>query len=325
MYNTVKLEKGLYNLSGKSFTQALSELDPDSAYSGTELYGLDAFERQLKRFDIKINGANSDMVEKFFETTESAVLFPEFVKRAIKQGMENSVLGEIVAAQTKTNGADYRGLSVVAEENKPYSTATAQGAALPETSISLGSSLVTMNKYGRIINTSYEAVRRQRLDVFAVTLRSIGANLSKAVLSQAIGVLTAGVTADTMTGTEFNYSELVAFWGKFKDYDMTTIIASPSSMAKILSFEQMKYACADFMSTGAVKTPFGSNLVKSTAVDDTKLIGLDKKCALEMINATDIVLENDRLIDRQIDRTAVSVTTGFAKIIPEATRVLTIG
>ena len=54
MYNTVKLEKGLYNLSGKSFTQALSELDPDSAYSGTELYGLDAFERQLKRFDIKI-------------------------------------------------------------------------------------------------------------------------------------------------------------------------------------------------------------------------------------------------------------------------------
>ena len=95
--------------------------------------------------------------------------------------------------------------------------------------------------------------------------------------------------------------------------------------AKILSFEQMKYACADFMSTGAVKTPFGSNLVKSTAVADTKLIGLDKKCALEMINATDIILENDRLIDRQIDRTAVSVTTGFAKIIPEATRVLTIG
>ena len=133
------------------------------------------------------------------------------------------------------------------------------------------------------------------------------------------------LTADTMAGADFNYNELVAFWGKFEDYDMTTIIASPTSMAKILSFEQMKYACADFMSTGAVKTPFGSNLVKSTSVADTKLIGLDKKCALEMINATDIILENDRLIDRQIDRTAVSVTTGFAKIIPEATRVLTIG
>lgn len=28
MYNDVKLEKGMYNLSGKSFTAALEELDP---------------------------------------------------------------------------------------------------------------------------------------------------------------------------------------------------------------------------------------------------------------------------------------------------------
>ena len=32
MYNDIKLEKGLYNLSGKSFTAALEELDPTSAY-----------------------------------------------------------------------------------------------------------------------------------------------------------------------------------------------------------------------------------------------------------------------------------------------------
>ena len=37
MYNDIKLEKGLYNLSGKSFTAALEELDPSSAYAGTPL------------------------------------------------------------------------------------------------------------------------------------------------------------------------------------------------------------------------------------------------------------------------------------------------
>ena len=56
MYNDIKLEKGLYNITGKSFTKALTDLDPDENYKNTELEGLDAFERQLKRFDIKVNG-----------------------------------------------------------------------------------------------------------------------------------------------------------------------------------------------------------------------------------------------------------------------------
>ena len=69
MYNDIKLEKGLYNLSGRSFTAALEELDPSSAYAGTPLEKLDAFERQLKRFNIRISGQDCDCVEKFFSST----------------------------------------------------------------------------------------------------------------------------------------------------------------------------------------------------------------------------------------------------------------
>lgn len=50
--------------------------------------GLDAYQRQLKRFDIKVGGRSSDAVEKFFQTSDSAALFPEYVTRAVKQGME---------------------------------------------------------------------------------------------------------------------------------------------------------------------------------------------------------------------------------------------
>lgn len=49
-YENIKIEKGLYT-TGKSFTQALEALDPSENYKGTSLEGLDAFERQLKRFD----------------------------------------------------------------------------------------------------------------------------------------------------------------------------------------------------------------------------------------------------------------------------------
>ena len=51
-YDNLKLEKGLYT-TGKSFTQALEQIDPSENYAGTPLEGLDAYQRQLKRFDIK--------------------------------------------------------------------------------------------------------------------------------------------------------------------------------------------------------------------------------------------------------------------------------
>ncbi len=93
-YESVKIDKSLYNLAGKTFTQALEALDPSAAYKNTELADLDAFQdpsaayknteladldafqRQLKRFDIKVSGAASDVVEKFFTTADSATLFP---------------------------------------------------------------------------------------------------------------------------------------------------------------------------------------------------------------------------------------------------------
>ena len=97
MYNDIKLEKGLYNLSGKSFTAALEELDPTSAYCGTPLEKLDAFERQLKRFNIRVKGSDCDSVEKFFTSTESAVLFPEFVTRSIRKGFDDTILSSVCA------------------------------------------------------------------------------------------------------------------------------------------------------------------------------------------------------------------------------------
>ena len=86
-FENIKLEKGMYGRSGRSFSQTLEELDPSDSYRGTPLEGMDAFQRQLKRFDIRVKGAGSDMVEKFFHTGDSAVLFPEFVSRVVRQGL----------------------------------------------------------------------------------------------------------------------------------------------------------------------------------------------------------------------------------------------
>lgn len=320
MYNTIKLEKGLYSIASKSFTQALGELDNDSQYENTELKSLDAFERQLKRFDIKVFGSNSDMVEKFFQTTESAVLFPEFVRRCIKQGIEQvSIIPNIVAANTRINGIDYRGLSVVTGgDNEPLT----EGKVLPVTNVMLSSEIIPLVKLGRRISTSYEVIRQQRLDVFAATLRTIGAQISQAVNAQATSALAAGCTPTALAGTSLTYNDLVSFWAEFEQYNLTTILVSPAIMAQILKFDEMKVCTGEYMTSGTIKTPFGVSLVKCTALGNDYLIGLDNSCALEMITGTDIVVDFEKLISTQMEDVSFTLTTGFAKIIPEATKLL---
>ena len=112
-YENVKLEKGMYGQNGRSFLKVLESLDPSENYKGTALEGLDAFQRQLKRFDIHVKGAGSDMVEKFFHTSESSVLFPEFVSRVVRQGMESDILPDITATVTNFDGMDYRSIASV--------------------------------------------------------------------------------------------------------------------------------------------------------------------------------------------------------------------
>ena len=321
MYNTIKLEKGLYNIASKSFTEVLSELDPDENYKGSDLENLDAFERQLKRFDIKLCGEKSDKVEKFFNTTESAVLFPEFVRRAIKQGMEEaSILPYIIAATTKTNTVDYRGITVSSPENT-YSPVL-EGTDIPVTFVKLASETTTLSKVGRKISTSYEAIRQQRLDLFAVTLKKVGAELSSVINKYAVNKLTEFSSAAFLTGDTFNYSELVNFWSLFENYNVTTMLVNPVLMAKILQFPEMESCKGDYMSRGIIKTPFGADLVKSSCVSDTQVIALDKNCALEFIQGSDVVVDFDKLISTQMEDITFTVTIGYSAIVPEAAKTL---
>ena len=184
MYDSVRLEKGMYHLANHTFAQALEAADPSAQYAGTELAGLDAFERQLKRFDIHVSGENCDPVEKFFTTTESAVLFPEFVRRAIKRGMEESILPELTAAASAVSASSCKGFSVD-ETDGAYSVTTAEGVSLKKTVIT-ESAAIALDKYGRLISASYETIRQQRIDVFAVMLRAVGHKLAGAIAGKAL-------------------------------------------------------------------------------------------------------------------------------------------
>ena len=52
------------------------------------------------------------------------------------------------------------------------------------------------------------------------------------------------------------------------------------------------------------------------------IIGLDRSYALERICGSEVTVEYDKLIDRQLERAAITSISGFAKPYQEASKVL---
>lgn len=318
MFENVKLEKGMYNLSGKSFSDYLEENDPAENYAGTPYEGLDAFERQLKRFDIKIGGCCCDRVEKFFTTTESAVLFPEFVRRSIKKGFEDCCLDDMVAAKTLCESNHYSGC-VMSETS--YDKAT-EGETMAASVIKENSTVISLKKYGRLVNSSYEAVRQQRLDLFAVMLRGVGKKLANTLVADAITALKTNTASISSKTAELDYSDITSLYGAMGEYNMNTIIVSPANAAKILAMQQLMESSSK--EQGKIYLPFGAKMITSSKIDDFTIIGFDKDFTLEFIASTDVVLETDKLIDRQLDQIGISICAGFKKIFSDAVKMLNI-
>ena len=339
-YDNLRLEKGMYRQEGMSFTQVLESLDPSENYRGTALEGTDAFQRQLKRFGIRAKGAGSSPVEKFFRTMDSAVLFPEYIARTVRQGMEeNDILPSIVATTTVIDSMDYRSIYSVPEDADKALQDVQEGTAIPTTEVKTKEHLVSLTKRGRMLVASYEAIRFQKLDLFSVMLRQIGAYIQKQQLADAVNVIINGdgnnnaapsfaIGTSPMSGTKgtLNYDQLVEFWGQFDPYTMNTILCSTGTMTKMLKVEELQNPMTglNFQGTGKLTSPLGAQLHRTGAVADGMIIGLDNRYALELVRAGDVLVEYDKLIDQQLERAAITSISGFAKICDGAACVLNV-
>ena len=337
-YENLRLEKGMYRQAGMNFTQVLESLDPSENYRGTALEGTDAFQRQLKRFGIRAKGAGSSKVEKFFSTMDSAVLFPEYIARTVRQGMEeHNILPAITATTTVIDSMDYRSIYSQPTADDLTARPVNEGESIPETEIKTKEHMISLKKRGRMLVASYEAIRFQKLDLFGVMLRQIGAHIQAQQVEDAVDVLMNGdgnnnAAAEFVVGNAnlpgtagtLGYDQLVEFWGKFNPYTMNTILCSTGTMTQLLKIPELQNPLTglNFQGTGKFASPLGAQLHRTDAVDDNTIVGLDSRYALEMVKAGDVVVEYDKLIDTQLERAAITYISGFGKICNGATAVL---
>ena len=194
------------------------------------------------------------------------MLFPEYVSRSVKAGMEEgNILPSITATVTRFDGMDYRSIYSAASEDDKSLRYVGEGAAIPQTEVRASDHLVSLKKRGRMLVASYEAIRFQRLDLFSVMLRQIGNQIMRMHLEDAIDVIKNGdgnsnaatayeVGDDTIGGTKgsLSYGELLNFWNCFDPYTMNTMLAAPDVMMKILKCSEFQNPLAGAPASRAI-------------------------------------------------------------------------
>lgn len=332
---TIPLHEGLYaeaSQRGLDLTGYLEALDPSPSQSE-----LDAFERQLALAGIRINGDDADIVDRFFATQESSVLFPEFVSRSVRAGFDDfKKLRCILASRVKIDDNTYKSIymddSVISSSEKSLAV-VGEGAELPKIEIKTAEHTIRIRKYGRYLQATYEAIRRKRASVISLFLRAIGVQIQKDKFEEAISVLMLGdgnnnaaATMNTSVSGTLTYADLVKFTLSFDPYNLNAMICNDTTAASLLNIDEVKdpVISAGFQLRGENIRLFGAELIVDERVPDSVIIGLDKRFALQEVYETGVLTESERLIRRQIEGTAVSEIAGFAKVINNATRVLEI-
>ena len=129
---------------------------------------------------------------------------------------------------------------------------------------------------------------------------------------------------ETATEGTLSYDALLDFWAQFDPYTMNTMLVSNDMMLAMLKLSEFQNPNTglNFQATGKLTTPLGAKLLRSSAVPAGTIIGLDKNYALEQICGSEVVVEYDKLIDRQLERAAITSVSGFAKLFTDAAKVL---
>lgn len=311
-FDNIFLEKGMYQ-SDKSLSEVLETIDPSENYVGTALEGLDAFSRQLKRFNIKVSGDKSNTVEDFFQTNQTSVLFPEFVRRSTRLGMvENQTVKDIVAVTTKIDGMDYR--SICAEEPKLIK------GSLSCLQIKTNDNLCLLHKRGRCLETSYEALRFQRISIFSNMLRQIGRFIRKMQLFDALMAIESVDCKEkfTLNQGEIGITDIHSIAERLDTggFNLNVLLGSTTTVSKLKEKfgDTLRYDNG-LLYLGNIK------VIPTFDVLMCKIAGIDSNYALEMVECGGIEVDYDRLIDKQFERTSISCRAGFSLIHPKAIEV----
>ena len=340
-----------------TLSMLLESLDP-----ATEGSGLDAFERLMKEAGIltkTVRDKNifSSKVDAFYRTNENKILFPEYVARTLVQAMtEFPIFNYLVATRTPIDSNVYKAsyLDWDDADNKKAveMRRVTEAADLPLARIKLGDTAITLYKYGRAVEASYEALRRMSLELFERHINRIGTEAANNKVSEILAVIKDGdgnnnaapkhkaKDFDSAFNTALTKTAWIKFLLKFYPYGCDTVVANEDGLLQILEVLYPASTVASKMDELLAKGLNVSTTLPQDLVVNTTLLynpGIDKiggKEAIYGLNRSNTIeeifevgstiSEADKFIRNQTQILTISENSGFRKIFKDGARILTL-
>jgi len=347
-----KLNRDMYLAAAAerlTFSQYLEKLDPTP-----EGEKLDAFERQLRKQGIITKtiygkGIFADRVEAFYRTSESQVLFPEYIARQVREAIvQDTMLPYLIGQNTPITGDSYRTFYVEDQPAQQRLKRVTEASELPRAKIVGKEQTVKIYKFGRTIEASYEVIRRMQIDMLALHVRRIAMQVAKDKVEEIIDVIVNGdgnsnaaytydltaLDSGASTGT-LSAKGLLKFLMKFKPYPCNILITDEDTFIQVVLTSIPNLTTTDLLrllaegttvgvSISAPQLPSGSvRLFWDDSVTAYDLIGINGQYAIEQV--TEIgsdIQEADKFITRQTQVLTISENSGFSKMFNEATAIL---
>ncbi len=272
-------------------------------------------------------------VERFFASdAEAKWLFPDIVRGAVIDGMRSRPrYPELIIRDERVAGAVCDVPYVRESETEEELRDVAEGASIPESLIQYGDRIVRLDKRGRGVLASYEVVRRMSVDMLRIHLRRIGERLGRDLdarlahvlaYGDASGSATAPFVINTATANTWTYGDLVKGFvtlslGHY--FTPTHLLANAETLGQVLSLEAFQeMVLFDFAKNGRLPSPLGLTLVPMAGQPDHMVTLMDAGYAVQKLTEQDLLVESDKLIHQQWDRSYLTVVTDFAVIYDKA-------
>jgi hypothetical protein len=279
---------------------------------------------------------NRITVDRFFGSDPNARwLFPDIVREAVLTGMQRKpAYPELIVRDERINGTAYDVPYVTENADQEEMRAVAEGAAIPESEITYGDRIVRLDKVGRGVIASYEVIRRMSVDMLRVHLERMGERLGRALDAGLANVLvngdssgeTAPIIINTATASTWDYADLVKGFMKLSTdhyFTPTHMLCNSDVAQDLLALDEIADSnLFDFAKTGNLPTPLGVQIVPMPDHPANTLTILDRNYAVQKLTEQDVLVESDKLINQQWDRSYLTVVTNFAVLYEKARVVL---
>jgi hypothetical protein len=305
---------------------------------GEVAYQLAGLEKELEARGIR----GEDTIEKAFFTSANGPnqpLFPVFLASKIIAGqLATSLVPFLVAADVRINSHVQEKVTVADTTETRQLKQIGEGVDLPKTVISRTNANITLSKYGRLLEVTYEAVRLLHLDVVGLQMERIGRQIGIDQSDDCIETLLAGdgsngsavsyLTAEA--AGVLDYDELVRLFLQFPiGYEMRHAVLNDTLLRTILNMAEFKDPTAgfSFQRTGSIPGPMGAIFHRWTSTGSAsfgtdRILAVDNTGAAILYREGDLLEEADRLIDKQMHRRTMSEWIGIAKWDNSATAAL---